>query len=291
MLTRGEKARAPDTSARSERRLAALVIALAVPVHLAGLVAPSLYRDPAILIPQNLGTDLVTLCVTIPLLAISTFAYSGSLRARVISLGSLGYLVYAYGMYALGVHWNRLFLAYVALFGLSSYALVLGLIRTDAGRVRAAFSSRVPIRPVSGYLIAVALLVGAVWLVDEILATATGVAPRSIGEFDAPTNIVHVFDLALVLPALLVAGLLLLRHQAWGYVLAGMLMMKSTAIGLWVLAMIGFSARQGYPAPLEYTLMFVAVTLVGAVLTWRYLAALEPGPREERAAVAAGAAR
>ena len=40
---------------------------------------------------------------------------SGSLRARILWLGALGLLVYVYGMYALGVRWNELFLVYVAL--------------------------------------------------------------------------------------------------------------------------------------------------------------------------------
>lgn len=282
-----DPARRPVGRAGSERWLSALIVALAVPVHLAGLFVPSLYRDPAVLIPQNLGTDLVTLCVTIPLLAFSAFSDGNSLRARVVWLGALGYLVYAYGMYALGVHWNRLFLGYVALFGLSFFALALGLARTDAERVRAAFSAHAPVRPAATYLIVVAVMVSAIWLFDEVSALWSGVAPPSIQDFDAPTNIVHVFDLGVVLPALLVAGVLLLRRHAWGYVLAGMLMMKSTAIGMWVLAMIGFSSRQGYPAPIEYTVFFLALTAAGGVLTWRFLGALEA---ERHAAPAAAAA-
>lgn len=39
----------------------ALVVALALPTHLIGLLVPAIYRDPAIVLPQNLGPDLVTL--------------------------------------------------------------------------------------------------------------------------------------------------------------------------------------------------------------------------------------
>ena len=118
---------------RSERWLTALIVVLAIPVHLTGLLVPGFYRDPALLLPQNLGTDLVTLCIGIPLLAVSAIAMQrGSLRSRLLWLGALGYLVYAYGMYALGVRWNPLFLAYLALFGLSVFTLTIGVVGTDA---------------------------------------------------------------------------------------------------------------------------------------------------------------
>lgn len=59
----------------SEVWLSGLIVVLAVPPHLIGLVFPAIYRDPAILLPQNLGTDIVTLCVVIPMLALA--AYTG----------------------------------------------------------------------------------------------------------------------------------------------------------------------------------------------------------------------
>lgn len=85
----------------SELWLSGLIILLALPVHLTGLFMPSIYRDPPVLLPQNLGTDLVTLLVGIPLLAATTVGMrKGSLTARMLWLGALGLLVYVYGMYA-----------------------------------------------------------------------------------------------------------------------------------------------------------------------------------------------
>src|SRR5919106_1061356 len=198
----------------TEARLSALIVLLALPVHLTGLLMPSIYRDPAVLLPQNLGTDLVTLCVGIPLLAATAVAtWKGSLRARLLWLGALGYLAYEYGMYALGVRWNPLFLLYAALFALSLYALIIGLVGTDAARVRAALSGRVPVRSVAAYLIVVAVMVA----------------------------------------AMVLAAVQLLRDRPWGYVLAGTLLVKAATIGLWVVAMIWFSSRSGIATPGAYT--------------------------------------
>jgi len=279
-----------DPQRRTEVVLTALIAALAVPVHLLGLFVPSLYRDPAILLPQNLGTDLVTVALMIPLLVGAAWAMPHSSRARVLWLGALGYCAYAYGMYALGVHWNRLFLAYVALFGVSAYALLLGLARTDVVAIRDDLAPRAPVRATAAYLVAVAVLVGGIWLAEEIGATVTGVVPPSLGEFEAPTNIVHVFDLGLVLPALVIASILLLRGRVWGYVLSGMLLVKCAAIGLWILAMIGFSTRAGFPGPFAYTVFFALLTIAGLLLTARFLGLL-PARRAARVAPGHGIAR
>ena len=262
----------------SELWLSGLILLLGLPVHLIGLLHPSIYRDPAVLLPQNLGTDLVTLLVGIPLLAVTTLAmHRGSLRARVLWLGTLGLLVYVYGMYALGVRWNPLFLVYVALFGLSLFALIIGFSGTDAARVRARLVGRVPVRSVAAYLIAIAAMVAAMWLAEEVGAVLRGRVPPTVLQFEAPTNIVHVFDLAVALPAIALAAVMLLRDRAWGYVLTGMVLVKATTIGLWVVAMIWFSAQRGFETPAAYTGFFVLLTVAGGVLTWRFLGPLNPG--------------
>ncbi len=264
----------------SELWLSVLIVTLALPAHLIGLLVPSIYRDPAVLLPQNLGTDVVTLCVALPLLAFTTAASGrGWLRARLLWLGALGYLVYAYGMYALGVRWNGLFLLYVALFGLALFALIIGLVGTDAARVRAGLAGRAPVRLVAAYLILIAGMVAMMWLAEELRALGGGTVPPSVVQFETPTNIVHVFDLGVVLPAMVLAAVMLLRDRPWGYVLAGMLLVKATTIGLWVVVMIWFSARQGFGAPAAYTAFFVLLTAVGGVLAWRFTA--EPERRLE----------
>ena len=263
---------------RSERWLTALIVVLAIPVHLTGLLVPGFYRDPVVLLPQNLGTDLVTLCIGIPLLAVSAIAMQrGSLCSRLLWLGALGYLVYAYGMYALGVRWNPLFLAYLALFGLSVFTLTIGVVGTDAALL-CERAKRAPVRSVAGYLILIAVMVAALWLAEEVGALLRGSVPASVVQFEAPTNIVHVFDLGIVLPAFVIAAVMLLRGRPWGYVLAGMLLVKASTVGLWVAVMIWFSARQGFGSPPAYTAFFVALTLVGLALSWRFLTRIGSSP-------------
>jgi hypothetical protein len=262
-----------------ERWLTGVIVLLALPVHLTGLASPSIYRDPAVLLPQNLATDVVTLGIGIPLLALAAFwSWRGAPRGRLLWLGALAFLVYDYGMYALAVRWNPLFLIYVALLGLSVFALMVGITGTDPAHARAAFGTRAPVRSVAAYLIAVAVIAAAMWLAEEIRALLSRTIPASVTEFETPTNVVHVFDLGVVLPAMVLAAVLLVRGRPWGYVLAPVLLVKATTIGLWVAAMIWFSARAGFAVPAAYTAFFVVLAAIGAWLGWRFFTA-----RDDRA--------
>jgi hypothetical protein len=253
-----------------------LLVALALPAHLIGLFIPTIYRDPAVVIPQNLGTDLSILILGLPaLIGSSLLMRRGSLGARVVWLGTLGVLAYAYGMYCLAVVWNPLFLLYLALFGLSLFTLGLGLVETDATRLRLCFAGRAPAKPVAGFLLGVAGLVGAMWLAEEARSVIRGTVPPSVVQFGTPTNIVHVFDLAIVLPAMVMAALMLLRDRPWGYVWSGVLLVKAATIGLWILAMTWFSSLRGYPAPIGVTIFFAILAGLSIWLAGAYLARLD----------------
>lgn len=263
----------------SELVLSAVILVLATAAAVTGLTVPSVYRDAAAVVPQALGQDVVTLFFAVPLLAIATFAvWHGSLRGRLLWLGALGYMVYAYGTYALWAHWNPLFLVYVALFGVSLYAVALGLVRTDAIKVWAAFVKRPPVRPVAWFFFVTAFLVSALWLTEEVMALVTGVVPPSIVQMDSDTNIVHVFDLGVVMPAFVITGVLLLRDRPWGYVLAGLLLVKAATIGLAVVSMMWFMARAGFAVSMPYAVFFVALTASAVGYSWQLLSGLGARP-------------
>ena len=60
---------------------------------IAGLLVPGLYRDTADGIRQARATDLVTLLVAVPTLAIGLWrARAGSVGGRFVAIGALGYL-------------------------------------------------------------------------------------------------------------------------------------------------------------------------------------------------------
>jgi hypothetical protein len=86
-------------------------------------------------------------------------------------------------------------------------------VRYDSGST---LPAGVPVRLTGGWLIGVAILFALLWLSEDVPAVLRGVAPASLAEAGLPTNPVHVLDLAIVLPAMLWSGVVLLRRRVLG---------------------------------------------------------------------------
>ena len=112
--------------------LTAIIAALTLIASAGGLLIDDLYRDNALITAGWFGNDLVTLVVALPLLVVSlALSMRGSQRARLIWLGMIAYTLYNFSYYLFGTAFNSFFLIYVALFDLSLFALIYGLIGLD----------------------------------------------------------------------------------------------------------------------------------------------------------------
>jgi hypothetical protein len=197
-----------------------LVAVLAVTSSALGLLRANHY--PSQLLPQLYVQDLLVLVVGVPTLLVSLrYAVRGSLRGRFVWLGALAYMAYVYVSVGLQVPFNRFFLGYVALFGLSLFTLVGGVVGTDPGTTRRAMGEEVSERLYGLFLVAIAVGLAGLWLAELVPATLTGEAPLLVEQVGPAALVSHFVDLAVVAPGLAVTGGLLLRKRAWGYVLAG----------------------------------------------------------------------
>ena len=85
-------------------------------------------------------------------------------------------------LYAFAVQFNRMFLVYCAILGLSSYllaAIALGLTRS-AAPLR--YRPRAPVRLAGTFLIAIAVVFAAAWLGETIPAILHGDVPRTVAQ-------------------------------------------------------------------------------------------------------------
>ena len=203
------------------------------------LFVDDLFRgDAPTFVAQAIGQDLVTLGVALPALVVcGILASRGSERARLVWLGVLVYLVYTYVIYAFQVHFNQLFLVYLASLGCSLYALIGGLATTDFEHVKARFTQRTPVRAASVFLFVVAVLFYFSWLGEVVPALIAGEVPKSVTDNGTPTNGVHVLDMAWILPAMGLMALWLWRRLAMGYALAGVLLTFMSVLLLAIMAM------------------------------------------------------
>lgn len=224
-------------------------------------------------VDQAVAQAVVDLAVVTPALVVAAWmARRGSLVAYPVWLGALSFTVYNHVIYTLSVHAGPLFLPWVAVLGLSLYALIGGLASVDPRIVRARFVR--PHRRTAGwFLIVVAALFSALWLKDIVPAILSGDVPDSARERGLPSNPAHVLDLVVYLPAAFAAGLLLLRDRAWAYASApGMLVFVGLTGMPILLTPFVADARGGTPGwavlpPLG------AVTIVSLALAVRLLSA------------------
>jgi hypothetical protein len=245
----------------------AVLVAIAAGV---GFFIEDIYRDTPLNAAQAVGQDLITLVVALPTLVVSAIlAARGSRRAHLVWLGVLVYLVYTYVMYALAIQFNPLFLVYVALLGCSLYALIGGLATTDFARIKARFSRGTPVKAVSIFLAVVAVLFYFVWLSEDVPALLAGEVPQGVIDSEAPTDIVHVLDMAWILPAMVLTTIWLWRGRALGYALAGTLLSFLALLVLAIMSMIVFEVLYGLAAAVGMAVVFgVLFAMSLGMLVW-----------------------
>jgi hypothetical protein len=269
-----------DQSTKSTNIWLQLTIPIAILLVIAsgsGLFMNGLYRDNPNLRAQAIGQDAITLVVALPALVISAFFTGrGSRRARLIWLGILVYVVYTYASYAFGIRFNPLFLIYVALLGCSTYALIGGLVTTDWAVIKAGFTEQTPVRAVSIFLVMIAGFFYLTWLSEAVPASLSGIPPQSVRQDGTPTNVIHVLDMAWLLPALLITAVSLWRKQPIGYALAVALLGNLVFLALAILSMVVFQARGGEPMDIPSVGMFGVLFAISlGMLIW-HMRGLKP---------------
>jgi hypothetical protein len=202
-------------------RLTLSVALLAAAASAAGLwAADRIYNhETSVLFDQATAQDVVTLLVA-PLLGfLAVLARRGSLSAFLFLPGFLAFTAYNYAIYAVSIHFGPLFLVWVAVLGLSIFALVGVLASADMPAIEQRFGGRAMPGP-AWFLIGVATLFALLWLSEIVPNLLAGDPSRSARDWNVPTNPVHVLDLAFFLPAVIISGVLLLRRRPLGYATA-----------------------------------------------------------------------
>jgi hypothetical protein len=252
---------------------------LAIAGSIAGLVVDSVtVKETDNWAAQVTGQDVANLVVFPAMLAAAWLAWRGSLRAFLVWSGLVAASAYTYAIYAFDVHWGRLFLLDVAVLGLSLWSLVGGLTALDANQVKRRFDTASPTRAAGILLLVVGAGFMLLWLSIELPAAVSGTPPDELADNGLVTNPVHVLDLALFLPAAIVAGVLLLRRQALGYALAPLVLTAMVAISIGIASLTIVAAERGLDWSAPVAVLGVVLAVVEAVVLARFLRAL----REER---------
>jgi hypothetical protein len=240
------------------------------------------HYDTVSSVAQMQGNDLITLVVGLPLLVVSTWlALSGSLRGRLLLAGTLGFFLYTYMSMAMLTSYNALFLVYVALFTLSLYAFILSMLSFDLVDLPRHFSPCLPHGWIAGVLFAVGGFLLLAWLsriISPLLQNQTPALENTT------TLVIQTMDLSLIVPLAILSGILLLRHSAWGYLLASVAVLKGLTMALAVSTMGINMILAGVPDSLAIVIPFLILTLLNLAMAVLLLRNVDAGQKALRPA-------
>ncbi len=221
---------------------------------------------------QSYGQDLVDLFLIVPCLLITAFlVWQKRKGALFLWAGVVTYLLYTFLIYCMAVHFNRLFIVYCLVLGLSFYSLLWFLLSQMKDPPLAENFRNVPRRFTGIYFIILSLLFYFLWLSEIIPAILAGGIPKSLKDTGLATNVVHVLDLSVFLPGILITGILLLRSKTAGFVMAPVLLsffvLMDITIGTLVLTM----KQRGLEGNYALSMVMGALALSSLILLLIYI--------------------
>jgi hypothetical protein len=257
-------------------RLAAIGTILATFAAIAGLAIPGLYTDAPNWVQQAQGTDLATLFLAVPVMAVGLWATArGSATGPMAVVAALLYLVYNYAIFAFSVAMNALTLVHIAILALCLWALLIG--GRDVLVAGAGIADRLYTRTSAGLLLVVAFLFGLLWVAQVASASATGTLPPDLVKAGISTNPVYALDLAFFLPLCAVAGVALLRGTPLRGLAFSMLIWVSL-MGAGVVGGFAMIAAAGDTEAVPIAVFVTVLSVASAIVAGAALAHGRPRP-------------
>jgi hypothetical protein len=245
--------------------ITAVLVLIAAPT---GLLIPGFYDvlPSEDLLPGTYAQDLIAIVVALMLLWSIGAALRGSVRGVVVWLGTLGYLIYGYLLFSFDRLWTPLYPAYLAILGLSLFSMIGVLGQIDPKAFRRLIDDKMPARRLAS-IFAILLILIPQWI-NFMMRNITTQQPDYF-------NSVIVIDLSFVIPAALVTAVYLWQRRDWGFVFAGLFLVKISTMG-WSLV-IGTFWAQSYGTPIDWGQMVVYLFIGtdGTAGMWRYLVHLK----------------
>jgi hypothetical protein len=225
------------------------------------------YYDTVSSAAQMQGNDLIALILGLPLLVISSVmagvypaGRSGSLRGRLLLAGTLGFFLYTYLSMSMLTAYNMLFLVYVALFTMSLYAFILCMLSFDLADLPRHFSDKLPRGWIAGVLFAVGGFLSLAWVGRVVTELLNPQIPAALE--NTTTRVIQALDLSLIAPLTVLAGIMLLKRSAWGYLLASVAVFKGLSMAMGVSAMAINMALKGVPDSMAVMVPFLVLTVL-----------------------------
>jgi hypothetical protein len=246
-----------------------IVSTLALVASFGGIFIEGLYRDNSIIRTGWFANDLITIPMAMLLIISLLMQKHGDERPMMVWMGLMLYMCYNFAFYLFGAKFNEFFLIYVALFSLSLYSIIIGLLHINVHAIHEGVEFRKRQWLISGFLFLLAVPLSFIEIKQCLAFIFSGDAPQ------VPT-LIFALDLSTVIPTTILASILLWKNNPWGNVLATMMLVKSFAYGL-VLVFTTVLIANSSDSSIDPLLPFYAFVSVGGfIFGWVHLVDLRP---------------
>ena len=139
-------------------------------------------------------------------------------------IGLCATFFYGYALYVMQGQYTSIYLVYLAIFSLSIYSIVLGLLSFPAEFMAKTSLSKGLHRSISLFLYSIVFMLGIIWLIR--------ISPDIARHIPQDTYGVYVLDLGIVFPAIAISATMLIRRKPYGNLFAGVALMKAFTVCL-----------------------------------------------------------
>lgn len=226
------------------------------------------------IVAEGVGWDAVTLFFAGPLLLVLLpGVVRGSMKARLIAIGVLGYFFYQYLMYAVFWALGPLFPLFIVLYAASAATIVWLVSTIDVASLPRRFSARFPARGMAVYSALMGVLLVLMWTKRIAVGLSGDMAGADM--LGMPTLSVQALDLGMIVPLAFATAILAWRRTPWGHLLASVFAVKGVTMAGAICAMLVSAAIvEGALEVVPFTI-FGAATLAAGLIAWRMFGSLE----------------
>lgn len=207
-------------------------------------------RDSVAMASQEIAQDFVTLFLGVPLLLFSLYlTRKGLLKGRLLLTGTLGYFLYTYSSLSFLSMYNSMFLVFTCLMSASFFAFILSMMSFEIRTLPRYFNEKLPVTIIGSFLIVISIVFSLMWLGKIVPSLMKGTPPDGLEHYT--TLVIQALDLGFVIPAGVLAGVLLMKRKPFGYLLSSVIIIKQITLLTSLSAMVLLQLRAGINIGLE----------------------------------------
>ena len=133
------------------------------------------------------------------------------------------------------------------------------------------FGPGLPVRFMGIYLIIVSAMFYLLWLKDVVPSILDNTVPKTVSDYNLLVNPVHVIDMAMALPGLVIAGVLLMRRHRLGYILAPLSLVFVIILAIALVGMVIMLKVKGISDDISIAAIFIILAIISIIFLFVFL--------------------